>query len=42
VNISGKDLFAKKQCDSFEEVTAETVEAMRKQLTKYKGKVLAV
>jgi len=38
--IPGKDLFAKKQCDSFEEATAEAVEALRKQIKKYKGKVL--
>ena len=41
MNIPGKDLFAKKQCDSFEEATADAVEALRKQIKKYKGKVLA-
>ena len=39
--IPGKDLFAKKQCDSFEEATVEAVEALRKQIKKYKGKVMA-
>lgn len=42
MNIPGKDLFAKKQCDSFEEATVEVVEALRKQIKKHKGKVLAV
>jgi len=36
--ISGNDLFAKKQCKSFEEATDQTVEALRRQLTKQKGK----
>lgn len=42
MNIPGKDLFAKKQCNSFEEATVESVEALRKQIKKHKGKVLAV
>ena len=42
MNIPGKELFAKKQCDSFEEATVEAVEALRKQIKKYKGKVMAV
>lgn len=42
MNIPSKDLFAKKQCDSFEEATVEAVEALRKQIKKYKGKVMAV
>ena len=42
INIPGKDLFAKKQCDSFEEATVEAVEALRKQIKKYKGKIMAV
>lgn len=37
--IRGNDLFAKKQCKTFEEATDTAVEALRKQLTKYKGKV---
>ena len=36
--ISGNDLFAKKQCKSFEEATDQTVDALRRQLTKLKGK----
>ena len=38
VKISGKDLFAKKQCKSFEEATDEAVEALRKQIRKHKNK----
>jgi putative sigma-54 modulation protein len=38
LNISGNDLFAKKQCKSFEEATDQTVDALRRQLTKLKGK----
>lgn len=40
LNIPGKELFAKKQCKSFEEATDNVVEAIRKQLTRHKGKVL--
>ncbi len=36
--IPGKDLFAKKQCSSFEEATDEAVEALRRQIHKFKGK----
>ena len=36
--IPGKELFAKKQCKSFEEATDTAVEALRKQVKKYKGK----
>lgn len=36
--IPGKDMFAKKQCASFEEATDLVTEALRKQLKKYKGK----
>jgi putative sigma-54 modulation protein len=42
MNIPGKELFAKKQCDSFEEATLEAVEALRKQIKKYKGKAMAI
>ncbi len=38
LNIPGKELFAKKQCKSFEEATDNVVEALRKQLKKYKEK----
>ena len=37
--IRGNDLFAKKQCKSFEEATDSAVEALRKQLRKYKDKM---
>lgn len=36
--IPGKDLFAKKQCKSFEEATDQVVEALRRQIRKVKGK----
>ncbi len=39
VAIRGNDLFAKKQCKTFEEATDTAVEALRKQLKKYKGKM---
>ena len=39
LNIPGRDLFAKKQCKSFEEVTDETVEALRRQIKRHKGKL---
>jgi putative sigma-54 modulation protein len=38
VNTPGKTLFAKEQCKSFEEATDSAVEALRKQITKYKEK----
>jgi len=38
LSISGNDLFAKKQCKSFEEATDQTIEALKKQLTRQKGK----
>lgn len=37
--IPGNDLFAKKQCKSFEEATDTAIDALKKQLNKYKGKV---
>lgn len=36
--IPGKDLFAKKQCDSFEEATDLAVQALKKQVDKAKDK----
>lgn len=36
--IRGHDLFAKKQCKTFEEATDIAVEALRRQLRKHKGK----
>jgi putative sigma-54 modulation protein len=41
IGMPGKDLFAKKKCDSFEEATVEAIEAVRRQIAKHKGKVLA-
>jgi putative sigma-54 modulation protein len=38
VNVPGKEMFAKKQCSSFEEATDLAVEALRTQITKFKGK----
>jgi len=38
--IPGKDLFAKKQCKTFEEATDLAVEALRKQVKKHKEKVV--
>ena len=40
LNIPGRELFAKKQCKTFEEATDNAVEAIRKQLTKHKGKIV--
>lgn len=36
--LPGNDIFAKKQCKSFEEATDSAVEALRRQLTKHKEK----
>ena len=38
LKVPGKELFAKKQCKSFEQATDEVVEALRRQLKKYKEK----
>lgn len=37
--IKGNDLFARKQCSTFEEATDTAVEALRKQLTRHKDKL---
>jgi putative sigma-54 modulation protein len=37
--IRGNDLYAKKQSKTFEEATDTAVEALRRQLTKYKDKI---
>ena len=37
--VRGNDLFAKKQCKSFEEATDSAVDALRKQLSKRKEKI---
>ncbi len=42
LSIPGKELFAKKQCKSFEEATDSAVEALRKQVKRYKGKMKSV
>ncbi len=39
LNVPGKDLFAKKQCKSFEHATDDSIEALRRQLKKHKGKI---
>ena len=36
--IKGNDLYAKKQCKTFEEASDSAIEALRRQLTKYKNK----
>lgn len=41
VAIPGKDLFASKQCSSFEEAADEAVGALRKQIKKHKEKLMA-
>ena len=40
--IPGNDIFAKKQCKSFEEATDTAVEALRRQLKRHKEKVRKV
>ena len=37
--MPGKELFAKKQCKSFEEAADLAVEALRRQVRKHKGKM---
>lgn len=37
--IPGKELFAKKQCKSFEEATDLCVDALKTQIQKYKAKI---
>ncbi|MDB3905344.1 ribosome-associated translation inhibitor RaiA [Crocinitomicaceae bacterium] len=38
LHVPGKDMFAKKQCKSFEEATNVAVEALRRQIMKEKSK----
>ena len=38
ISVPGKELFASKQSKSFEEATDNAVDALRKQITKYKDK----
>ena len=37
--VRGNDLYAKKQCKTFEEATDMSVDALRRQLRKHKGKI---
>ena len=39
LSIPGNNLFAKKQCKTFEEATDSVVEALRRQIRKKKGKL---
>jgi putative sigma-54 modulation protein len=39
LNTPGKTMFASEQCKSFEEATDIAVDALRKQITKYKEKL---
>ena len=39
LNIKGYDLYAKKQCKSFEEATDTAVDALKRQLKKHKEKL---
>jgi len=39
LEVKGHDLYAKKQSSSFEESTDTAIDALRKQLEKYKGKL---
>lgn len=41
LNIPGKELFAKKQSESFEKSVDEAVEALRRQLKKHKEKLFS-
>lgn len=40
--VPGKEMFAKKQCKSFEEATDLAVEALRRQIKKHKEKVRGI
>lgn len=40
LNVPGKQFFAKEQSDSFEAASDEAVEALRRQIKKYKEKVV--
>ena len=39
--IRGNDLYAKKQCKTFEEATDTAVDALKRQISKYKNKIKA-
>ena len=38
LNVRGSDLYAKKQCNTFEEAIDQAADALKKQLTKHKDK----
>ena len=38
INVRGSDLYAKKQCNTFEEATDQAIDALKKQLSKRKDK----
>jgi len=40
MNVPGKQFFAKNQADSFEAAADEAVEGLRRQIKKYKEKVV--
>lgn len=40
INVPGKQLFAKNQSDSFEAAADEAIEGLRRQIKKYKEKVV--
>lgn len=42
IRVKGSELFAKKQCLSFEEAIDNSIDALKTQLKKYKEKVQAV
>jgi putative sigma-54 modulation protein len=39
LDVKGQSVFAKKQCKTFEEATDLSIDALRKQLVKRKGKI---
>lgn len=41
ISVPGKEMFAKKQCKSFEEATDTAVDALRRQVKKHKEKLIA-
>lgn len=42
LHVPGNDLFAKRQCSTFEEATDQAVDALRHQITKHKDKIRQV
>ena len=38
IHVPGTELYASKTCDTFEEAVDDVIEALRKQLKKYKGR----